>query len=260
MKGWFLAAAVAFGVSNSAFADDAAVGEVVVVDESFSWSGVYGGVHGGYQWQHHRTGFTGTDTGVEGIWSQYQAGQAVGPSDAPDGFLAGGQLGYNHQIDSMVLGLEADLSYVDAEASTDMLYEFPSGTTLESKSSREIEFFGTVRARVGYLPQDRLLVFATGGLAFGNSKSSYSADGPLFNPVLSVSGSDETEVGFTVGAGAEYALDSRWSIKAEYLYYDLGDSSWTIVDNYNFVSTLTGKTENDGSIVRVGINYRFGAN
>jgi len=225
-------------------------------DESYDWTGFYAGLSGGYHLQHHKTDFTGTDNGPGGIWSQFRMGALAGPSDAPEGLVIGGQLGYNHQIDVIVLGIEADLSYMDGAEKNGMVYI--AGAPITSRAKRDIDYFGTLRARFGFLPTERLLLFATGGLAFGNSESSYSASAPGLLPSWEVSASSKATVGHTVGGGLEYSIADNWTIKGEYLYYDLGTKSWTGVQTMgNFVSTITGKTKHNGSMVRLGFNFRF---
>jgi outer membrane immunogenic protein len=102
-----------------------------------------------------------------------------------------------------------------------------------------------VRGRLGYA-FDRVLPFVTGGLAIGNIKNTY----PGFTTV------DETNAGWTVGGGVEFAFAPNWSAKVEYLHVDLGDVSCT-AGTACFIAG-TGNTVNlTEEVVRGGINYRF---
>jgi outer membrane immunogenic protein len=127
----------------------------------------------------------------------------------------------------------------------------------------KLDWFGTARGRIGILPTDRVLLYATGGLAYGE----VSASAPL------IPNWGSTRAGWTLGAGAEAAIDHNWSIKPEYLYMDLGNvggSSTTATNvvtqlgvpvRFNTVTTtsLTSafNTRFTDNILRVGFNYRF---
>ena len=120
-----------------------------------------------------------------------------------------------------MIGVEADIQYSNIESSVFTL-----------------DYFGTVRARAGFAV-DQFLLFGTAGFAYG--RGSYEVAG-LTN--------DKTNMGWTVGAGAEYAIDLNWSVKAEYLYVDLGQETYATVGGPIDV----GLTSN---ILRAGVNYRF---
>jgi outer membrane immunogenic protein len=132
-------------------------------------------------------------------------------------------------------------------------------------------YLGTVRLRAGYA-FDRFLVFATGGLAYGDvgrgggggfavtqagfvNPFTGGVAGATTTTFLGNSGSS-SNVGWTVGGGVEYAVWQNWSVKAEYLYYNLGHSG---NNNVAFTPFLGGSShhDRDGSIVRVGVNYKF---
>lgn len=148
-------------------------------------------------------------------------------SDASGG-LVGGTLGYNWQNGNLVFGVEGDLNWTNLDTDT-------------SFTSVSNSWLGTARARVG-VAMDRFMPYITGGAAFGNIDI---AAAPGF------SGSEDTKVGWTAGAGVEFALGGNWTAKAEYLYVDLGSADCGVGCP---VGTDTGLTSN---IVRAGINYRF---
>lgn len=151
----------------------------------------------------------------------YGWGEADYSSDI-DGFAGGIQAGYNYQLSGpIVIGVEADIQYSN----------IGSGVF-------ELDYFGTVRARAGFAV-DQFLLFGTAGFAYG--RGTYELAG-LSN--------DQTNMGWTVGAGAEYAIDMNWSVKAEYLYMDLGSETYATVGG----PIEVGLTSN---IVRAGVNYRF---
>ena len=165
-----------------------------------------------------------------------------------------------------LVGLEADIQGSDERGSSDVcvVAGCALGTGIVT-ADYKLDWFGTVRGRVGLLPTDRVLIYATGGLAYGE----VSATAPLV-PLSWGS----TRAGWTVGAGAEVKLDNNWSVKLEYLYMDLGDVGSGSITATNVVTqlgvpvrfntvtttTLTSafNTHFTDNILRVGVNYRFG--
>jgi len=215
-------------------------------------------VNAGYGWHRNAnvtfSNITGTlvsPTGVPGI---------VSPN--VKGFLAGGQIGYNAQVGNFLYGIEADTDYANISGSARAFGLIDARRN--SLGSQRLGFFGTLRGRLGIV-NDRLLVYGTGGLAFGDttSASAFSnTDGCVlaFGANQCPTGSaSELRLGWTAGAGLEFALSRDWTAKAEYLYYDLGRTSYTLTDP-NFPGVSYGaSTSYRGNVVRGGINYRFGA-
>lgn len=175
----------------------------------FSWTGFYVGVHAGY-------GFGQTSSTGAGGFSD------------PDGFVGGGQIGYNYQLaNRVVLGLEADFSGTDLSA---------TGPGVGFGAARvDQNFIGTVRARIGYAA-DRFLPYVTGGFAYGGSDVT----------IPGVGSKDDTRFGYTVGAGLEYAFTNNWTARIEGLYVDLER------DNVG-----TARVGQELGIIRAGVNYKF---
>jgi outer membrane immunogenic protein len=142
----------------------------------------------------------------------------------------------------------------------------------------KIDWFGTVRARLGWLVNDQLLIYGTGGLAYGevavSGNANISAADPLeavfFPPTTAGFGASKTNVGFAVGGGVEgrfsYWLPPNWTWKLEYLYLDLGSVDTTapfvlLSPSPSVISNPTGNitthTRFTDNIVRVGLNYQF---
>jgi outer membrane immunogenic protein len=243
----------------------------------YNWTGFYVGINaGGHFGSGSTTQFTGTDTDVVfggGLGAALADGEipSSGASGA-SGFIGGGGFGYNYQINSFVLGLEADFDGATGSQSSSALLSitippaFIVPPTL-TQSEQRLEWLGTLRGRIGWTPIDRLLIYGTGGLAFGQSNASFSVvNGEAFPPLFA-SASSSRSVGWTVGGGLEYALPdnwSNWSVKVEYLYYDLGTSTGTVSyqnpDPLTLApefSTLSAQTRHNGNIVRAGLNYKF---
>jgi outer membrane immunogenic protein len=271
----FLAAAT---FSGSALAADMAVkAPPMPVSVIYNWTGFYIGGNVGYSWGREST--DGTLTGTQNVSVFRTAGPTLVSSvDSAtagslrgranmDGIIGGGQIGYNWQSSQWLFGLEADFQGSDERASADVCTAAgcPVGSSFFT-ANYKLDWFGTARGRVGFLATDRVLLYATGGLAYGH----FSADAP-FLPLSWGS----TRAGWTVGAGAEAAIGGNWSVKLEYLYMDLGNvggngASATTVTNalntpnqgFNTVTTTTAtsafNTKFTDNIVRVGLNYRFG--
>jgi outer membrane immunogenic protein len=182
----------------------------------YNWTGFYVGANIGYGW--------GRDT-------------AGGSSTNLNGVIGGGQIGYNWQMNNLVLGLETDFQGSGQRASA-------SGTILGTpvNVTERVRYFGTVRGRLGYA-WDRTLLYVTGGYAYTN------VGGDLTVGAFT-SSANTTKSGYTVGAGVEYAFAGPWSVKAEYLYVDSGTTNLT-------VAGISADVHVKNNIGRVGVNYRF---
>jgi outer membrane immunogenic protein len=245
----------------------------------YDWNGFYIGGNAGYSWGRAST--DGNQTGTQSV-SEFTAFNGVIRAGFPvvtplatvpvtgranvDGFVGGGQAGYNWQRGTWLFGLEADIQGSDERGSADvcLVAGCAVGTGLFT-ANYKLDWFGTARGRVGFLADPRVLLYATGGLAFGE----VSATAPLI-PLSWGS----TRAGWTVGAGAEVAIDPHWSVKLEYLYMDLGNfgsssaTATTVVTQlgvpvrFNTVTTTTltsaFSSRFTDNILRVGVNYRFG--
>jgi outer membrane immunogenic protein len=217
MKKFLLASAgiIALGVA-SASAADIPRREVMpakasaYVAQVYNWSGPYIGLYGGYGWGS----------------SAFSAPLASGSFDLSGG-VVGGTLGYNYQVGQAVFGLEGDLGWSNIRGSTAC-----GGLACDTRNN----WLGTVRGRLGYAA-DRFMPYVTGGVAFGDIKTSVAGFGD----------SSQTKAGWTVGGGIEAAIAGPWTAKVEYLYVDLGRGGSVLGSDAGF------KT----NIVRAGLNYRF---
>jgi outer membrane immunogenic protein len=153
--------------------------------------------------------------------------------DGKPGFTGGVTAGYNHQISNIVLGVEGDYNYSGAGGRGPVPF-------VPLLVRGELNSFGTIRGRLG-IAFDRALVYGTGGFAFGSTK----IDGGLL-------GGSNTQSGYALGGGLEYAFTQNISAKAEYLYMPLS------AKGSGLVGILAGtKAGIDANIVRAGVNYRF---
>jgi outer membrane immunogenic protein len=230
----------------------------------WSWTGFYIGSNFGWIGSTDNTiTNTGTDNGPGGLGTYLSFGGIPATVSANhSNFLGGGQIGYNWQwTPNWVVGFEADFDGI-ASPSTTVITAFPGNAAFfpaQSGFARALDSLGTVRGRVGYLTFRDLLLYATGGLAYGETKlqTAFACAG-CAPPVFTENLTDNTQVGWTVGAGVEWKFAPQWSVKAEYLYVDLGSISNTIAYPYGpFNSTLTSTYNERDNIVRAGINYKF---
>ena len=185
----------------------------------FSWSGFYVGVNGGYGW----------------ATSDWNSAATTG-SPKPKGALLGGTLGYNLQTGVWVWGLEADLDYSWMKGS-----DVGTGACAAPGCETRNTYLATGRGRIGY-SFDRWLPYITGGAALGGVK---------MTPNTGLS-ETKSKFGWTIGGGVEYAFSGAWSVKAEYLYVDLGKVTCE-------AATCGAPTDIkfNANLVRVGLNYRF---
>jgi outer membrane immunogenic protein len=231
-----------------------------------NWNGWYiGGNAGWVGTADQNVANTGTDTGPGGLGSLLAAGAI--PASVPtkySGFLGGGQIGYNWQSGTWVFGIEADFDGASAKGDTTAV--FPGGggfVPVTTTFHRELDWLATVRGRLGVTVAPAFLVYTTGGLAVGETKIGNSFICPTCAPPSSTEAStanvnSNTAAGWTVGAGAEWMFSPNWSVKAEYLYVDLGSHSSTIAYTYGAnTSSLTSTVRDTDHIVRGGINFHF---
>jgi len=231
-----------------------ACGSAYAASPISTWTGFYIGANAGYGFGNPSSFLT---------WNRLANNVApLTPADYStnvSGALGGLQFGYNYQINNFVIGAETDFQFSDISGETKTGSTFIPFLTdfAHFNEDQKLKWLGTVRARGGVLATPSLLIFATGGLAYGSvqATSTFAFETP---PFATYTGSTtQTRVGWTAGGGVEWALDRAWSIKGEYLYYDLGTISVTGDEpgNAGFHTLLDQKV--NGQIVRVGVNFKF---
>ena len=277
----FLAATTFVALGSAAFAADA--GRPA---PAFDWSGFYVGVNGGYGANGASVGFTPNDPNAYyGSCSGLNfATCPPGASADIRGGLAGAQVGYNYQAGpNWVIGAEADYDWSGARGSTTSTFFLGSTGLMAFAAKQSIESFGTVRARLGYVPVSPLMIYATGGLAIGAVHESapmlpaefgaggadsgfggpYGYDCELGTAICFAGSSSKVSAGWTLGAGGEYAITSNLTFKAEYLYVDLGRASGVDSVALNAAgaanpSSFTAKFSAASlNVVRAGLNWKF---
>ena len=204
----------------------------------YNWTGFYIGAHGGGVWGNKD-------------WNVVSAAGIplpVGPIGGHelDGWIAGGQVGFNWQFGNVVVGIEGQWSWTNAEGAH-ICNGTPSATC-----TTQLNWIASAAARVG-VAFDRLLIYVKGGAAWADDDFTASIAG-----VGSVS-SGHTRNGWMVGGGLEYGLTDHFSGKIEYNYMDLGDKE-VVFDRSTLIITRTARMSVDQvlHVVKIGLNYRFG--
>lgn len=155
------------------------------------------------------------------------------------------EMGFDKQFGPLVVGLAVDdaalfgskATYSGAGGLTSVYQEFPTGS-YTSSFSQELDSFGSFRARVGYAPNSDWMVYATGGLAFGNTTISNTVNLPAGDYVTA--SRNAFAIGYVYGGGVQYALTPQYSIGLEALKYDLG--SQDAVSTANFFTYVQQKS------------------
>jgi len=183
----------------------------------YNWTGFYLGINGGGGWGSSSWDSTGSfDT---------------------SGGLVGGTIGYNWQMGPWVLGLEGDIDWANIKGTTNTVGCIGGGCSSENT------WLGTARGRVGYA-FDRWMPYITGGAAFGDVEATHAG----------ATGQTSTQVGWTAGAGFEFAVVNNITAKVEYLHYDLGSFQCGLNCGNGFVNDNVNFNAN---VVRGGVNLRF---
>lgn len=197
---------------------------------AFSWTGGYIGVQAGYGWGDGRSEFTNGDYGVTD----------------PDGFLGGAYIGYNQQLaNNVVLGVEADFAWAGMNADGRNFHANGDPFPDTNIATHKLDWSGAVRARLGYA-FDRFLPYVAAGVAFGDV--TFRDRGELSGEYVDDS---NTHVGWTIGAGAEYAFTDRITLRGEYRYSDFGS------EKFPAGVALAGTTKLETHDIRFGLAYRF---
>jgi len=234
------------------------------------WDGVHLGLNGGFTWAADTaTRFTYLGSpGSPGFVSLYAHGSLPAGIDLnSQAIIAGAQFGYDRWLyERYVAGLEADLAGLGVGASSKASWQGSPLTYLQA--GRDQHYLGTVRGRVGYLATPDMLVYATGGAAIGESDLNATYFAPSLSSPLYLGGSwlgyVDMRLGWTAGAGVEWMLSPSWSLKAEYLYYDLGTANTANADPLYYTTTKPAtwssvgyRGDFSGNVIRVGLNYHL---
>jgi outer membrane immunogenic protein len=274
-------------LSGSASAADMAVkAKPVTVVDVWNWTGFYIGGNVGYGWSDGDRTVTARPNDQQSAFLLNTSVSNFSPARPPvsfgtSGVIGGLQFGYNWQLNNWLVGVEADINAADinGRGAADLVSADP-GIPFRLTADEHVKWFGTARARAGFLVTPNLLFYGTAGIAYGQVDHSAAllftrqvalpftiivigtgsvTCAPLNAPCYNGS-TTENSVGWTAGGGAEYKFAKNWSIKGEYLYVDLGYSNY-LQRAINFTgsqSTIQMSSHTTFHTARVGINYQFG--
>src|SRR5882757_3006456 len=235
------------------------------IRSAWTWAGFYVGGSIGYGWGKSNTGTAFSDP--------VSAGQLFATSESRklDGAIGGAQGGYNWVAGNILAGVEADLNYSGQRARMRAgcpgevcnpalvgVVSDPSVLAL-SDQGQKLEWFATLRARLGATITPGALAYVTGGLAVAEIMTAGTVFGfdPDGNPVKTIVSSHNTKAGWTIGGGLEGRLAGNWIAKLEYLYLDLGSVSTIPTPAANSTVVVAFNSRVSDNIVRAGINYKF---
>ncbi|MBI5322268.1 outer membrane beta-barrel protein [Bradyrhizobium sp.] len=254
-----------------------------------SWSGWYVGLNAGYL--EPASSLVSTDATIispgTGTDPVEVAGVASGARSrigkGNGGFIGGAQLGWNYLASpSLLIGIETDIQWSSLRESGSVTTIVPTNIPgqfwrTQITASRSLDYLGTLRGRLGGIVTPSVLIYGTGGLAYGGANSSTSIFQAGFDPggfppaPSAIAGSSSgLRAGYTVGAGLEWMFARNWNAKLEYLYYDLGSVTYAngvLAQNVgptNFsgggiiTAASNSNTRFDGHVFRVGVNYMLG--
>jgi outer membrane immunogenic protein len=285
-------------IAQHAMAADLAVRSYAVPAPPVGWSGLYVGANAGGTWSsaNNLTITTSPQANFGGLAAVEDANAAAASASGILGsgrqasFIGGGQAGYNWQLGSFLVGVEADIQWAvgrggGSNGATGVGLVGPDsaapGTTdlTAFTASSNLTVLGTLRGRAGYLVSPALLAYATGGLAYGSISGSagFTTSNPAY-PAIGQSSPwgvsnvfSAVRAGWTLGGGLEWMFMPGFTAKAEYLYYDLGSVTADIGTSGSillagfpgapspwFTNASTISVRTSGSILRVGLNYQLG--
>lgn len=210
-------------------------GTATAQDAAYDWSGAYIGAQVGYGW-------SGSDA-----WLRLNSANLHYFPLEPKGALGGLYAGYNHQfVNKAVLGAEIDIAASDINADATLLYDLAGVVVPNNVATAKLKWSGALRGRVGYA-FDRILPYATAGIVFGRYEviPDYAYTPPLPG--------EKTHVGWTIGAGVEYALTEKLTTRIDYRYSDFGSMTYATPGFPNNDTRVDLKTQD----IRLGIAYKF---
>lgn len=309
MKKILLSTAAAAAVfSGAAFAADLPSRKAAPIAPAAPlWTGVYAGLNAGYNWGTNNNAASyalGGQEGATGIGTSIAVPYGVALSNSSisntqSGFIGGGQFGYNYQgflSQQLVLGLETDIqgSGIRGSGRKAGIFSVTDGDTTTATAAggtqvqTGVDYIGTVRGRVGYLWTPTLLAYGTAGFAYGGAWANVgqTANGTISNSATTVAfgqslaggaQSNQLLTGWAAGGGLEWMFLPNWSLKAEALYWNLGNmnvntvatglapfsGSGVQIITAGSIGTLpavvTGQTQVNfqGVTARAGVNYHF---
>jgi outer membrane immunogenic protein len=276
---------VAFSVLVGGLAEAADMSAPPPLVSPFTWAGWYIGLNIGYHFNNANdidttsaNAFAFPGAPGPGLAAAVTTLSNFSAPGGKNGVIGGIQGGYNWQLaERWLVGIEADNDGVSKKGTSGAVSTVPIAGTINTlrqsdSVSSSIDYLGTVRARLGYLFTPTLLLYGTGGLAYGGVNAetgiTQTVRGTTTISPTSWSGTgkySDTRFGWTAGAGFEWMFLPRWTTRVEYLHYDLGTASYNVnslvskapVATPFTVNTVHSAASFSGDIIRTGVNYKF---
>jgi outer membrane immunogenic protein len=204
-----------------------------------NWTGLYVGAHAGYAWG---------DVDVRDT----NGGVLPGPfSYDAKGLFGGATAGYNWQLGKVVAGVEADLGYMDLSGSGIIPSSVP---TAHQDITLDGGLYGDLTARLGFIPLERTMVYAKGGVAIYGGEARQKTTNPGY-----VTHGTDMFVGWVAGGGVEHFVTDKISIKAEYLHFDFGHQGGdqTSISDPPVGFVYRNATEVTADTIKVGVAFHF---
>ncbi len=240
------------------------------------WTGLYVGINGGYSWINSSVSYAPADPAA----TRATSSGIPSSSYRMSGALAGGQIGYDLQLSTFLLGVEADYQWAGFKGTGTSPFRLANVGNTSMVANESMDSFGTVRARVGFVPATPLLLYGTGGLAYGRLTQNLTVANPLaagsgslsaggFSYLCSAGGpacfagsSSKEILGWTLGVGGEYLITDHFSFRAEFLYVSFANPSGTVIAQNTLPGTAptsfaAGFGWEGFSVLRGGLNFKF---
>lgn len=219
MKRLTIALIAALAATQAFAADIPTKAQATTVSVPVNWTGLYAYVQAGYLSKDEATNISANNALSAALIANGLVPSSV--NVRPNGLGLGGGLGYDWQFGSVVAGAMVDWNYTDVYGSGTA-----SSNLINRSVNERITNFGTVRGRLGYLVDPRMLVYVTGGGAWATVKTEATSSGLVCGFINCASGTSSNSMfGWVIGGGAEYRLDRSWSLGIEALYTQLGTNS-----------------------------------
>ncbi len=215
----------------------------------FTWTGIYVGGQVGYAWGAGNFNTSGFDP-VTGTFVSGTLG------NTPNGVIGGAHIGYQYQFNQVVLGIEGSVD--GTSLSNTAVAAFPvflGGSNLTARTTADVQ--GSIRGKAG-IAWDRLLIYGTGGVAFGGFNTDFTLAAPnSVPPFFATANTSSTRTGWTAGGGLQFAVTNNWWVYGEYRFSDFGtlrNGAFPNVPAGVFFNASRRLQENQ---VQGGFSYKF---
>lgn len=250
MKVSMLAGLLLLGGAGSVFA--AKVGSPINdAPATFNWSGAFAGAHLGYGW--------GNSDFIDREYNGLSPFPVVNWGVHSDGVMGGIQTGYNWQHGNAVLGLEGEVGHLNFKGKKIQPGTDPFGIVYDAYGTVDKGWYGGISARLGYVV-DRTLFYSKVGLVYSGAEVGFidtCTTAPCGNGMIDAT--EKIQWAYQLGVGVEHVVANRWTIKAEYAYFDFGNMTITGTGVGGVSNGITYNIDTDLSVhtVRLGMNYKF---